>query len=142
MLKGFNENGELKNVMVTEDGAVKVAMQGGGGGSQEAEIINTVENPVPVSVIGGAQEVETTLKADVLTVGTTAETIAIGKKVTEVDVANYSETADITITINNKDMVIGSNVATTLTINADVTSIDVESTEADTKVQIVVKGVV
>jgi len=142
MLKGINENGELKNVKVTDDGAVKVAIQGGGGGSQETEIINTPENPVPVSVIGGTQEVETTLKADVLTVGTTAETIAIGKKVTEIEVANYSETADITITINNKDMVIGSNVATTLTINTNVTSLDIESTEADTKVQIVVKGVV
>ena len=51
------------------------------------------------------------------------------------------ETADVTVTVGNLVAVIGCGIATTLTINANVTNISLESTEADTKVQIVVKGV-
>lgn len=160
MLKGFNKDGELKNVQVTDDGEIMVKMAGGGGQTtQEVEIVNTSENAVPVNIqneniqvgntsqnpipvnITNTQEIETTLNASVQTVGTTASTIAINKKVTTIDVANYSETADVTITIGTLAAVIGCGIATTLTINADVTSISLQSTEADTKVQIVVKGV-
>lgn len=116
MLKGINENGELKNVIVTDDGAIKVEIEGGGG-------------------------LETTLNASVQTVGTTASSIAINEKVTTIDIANYSETADVTISIGDLTAVIGCSIATTLTINANVTNISLQSTEANTKVQIVVKGV-
>ena len=142
MLKGFNKDGELKDVQVTDEGEIMVKIAGGGGGqtAQEVEIVNTSENPVPVNITN-TEEIETTLNASVQTVGTTASTIAINKKVTTIDVANYSETADVTITIGNLAAVIGCGIATTLTINANVTNISLESTEADTKVQIVVKGV-
>lgn len=141
MLKGFNENGELKNVKVTDEGEILVKMAGGGGQTtQEVEIVNTSENPVPVQITN-TEEIETTLNASIQTVGTTASTVAINKKVTTIDVANYSETADVTVTVGNLVAVIGCGIATTLTINADVTNISLQSTEADTKVQIVVKGV-
>ncbi len=142
MLKGINKDGELKNVIVTDDGEILVKMSGGGGQSetQQAEIVNTSENPVPVNVTN-TQEIETTLNASVQTVGTTASTVAINKKVTTIDVANYSESADVTLTIGNLTAVIGCGIATTLTINANVTNISLVSPEADTKVQIVVKGV-
>lgn len=142
MLNGFDENGDLKNIKVTEDGAVMVKVKGGGGqgGTDQVEVINTFQNPVPVNVMN-TQEVETTLNASVQTVGTTASTVSINKKVTTIDVANYSETANVTITIGSLVAVIGCGIATTLTINANVTNISLQSTEADTKVQIVVKGV-
>lgn len=178
MLKGYDENGELKNVLVTENGAVKVAMEGGQGETEQVEIVNTAENAVPVnmqnqsinigntsqnaipvdiqnqSIIVGntsqnaipvnvtnTEEVETTLNASVQTVGTTASTISVNKKITTIDIANYSETADITVTIGNLVAVIGCSIATTLTINANVSNVSLISTEADTKVQIVIKGV-
>lgn len=159
MLKGFTDNGELKDVIITEDGAIKVAMQGGGGEAQQSVITNTSENPVPVNIqnqsvivgntvqspipvnVTNTEEIETTLNASVQTLGTTATTIAINKKVTTIDIANYSETANITISIGQFQAVIGNNIATTLSINANVENISLSATEADVKAQIIVKGV-
>ena len=159
MLNGYDEKGELRNIRVTENGEMKVKVEEGEPKTQDSKIVNTAENPVPVDIqnqsinvgntnqnpvpvnITNTQEVETTLNASIQTVGTTASTVAINKKVTTIDVANYSETADVTITIGNLAAVIGCGIATTLTINANVTNISLQSTEADTKVQIVVKGV-
>lgn len=90
---------------------------------------------------GSAGGSETTLNASVQAVGTTATSISINKKVTTIDVANYSETADITLTIGSTSYVIGASIATTLTINKDVTNISLISTTAGTKVQLVIKGV-
>ena len=88
-----------------------------------------------------SQQVETTLNASIQTVGTTAITVAINKKVTSIDIANYSETADITVTTGDLSATIGANIATTLVVNKDVTNISLTSTVADTKVQLIVKGV-
>ena len=90
---------------------------------------------------GSASSTETTLNASIQTVGTTATSISINKKVTTIDVANYSESANVTLGVGNASYVIGSSVATTLTINKDVTTISLTATEADTKVQLVIKGV-
>jgi len=159
MLKGFDENGNVKDVLVTEDGAIKVTMEESGGEVQQTVVTNTSENPVPVDLqnsnimvgntvqspvpvnITNTEEIETTLNASIQTIGTTATTIAVNKKVTSIDIANYSETASITVTVGNLQYVIGNNIATTLTINANVDNISLSSTEADTKVQIIVKGV-
>lgn len=122
MIKAITENDELVNVKATKDGKLLVDM---GESSEE-------ETP---------QEVETTLNASIQTVGTTATTVAINKKVTNIDIANYSETADITVAIGDLSAVIGANIATTLVINKDITNISLTSTEADTKVQLIVKGV-
>lgn len=118
MLIGTDNNGEYKAVKTNENGNLEVVVNG-----------------------GSTTEQETTLNASVQTVGTTATSISINKKVTAIDIANYSESANVTLGIGNASYVIGSSVATTLTINKDVTTISLTATEADTKVQIVVKGV-
>lgn len=134
MLKGVTEKGELKNIRVSENGEILTK----GVGGQSSNIGNTEDNPVPVKVI---DEVETTLQAGVVTVGTEAANISINKKVTGLSIANYSETADITVTAGEKQYTVGSNLAVDLLINSQVTDIAVVSNEADTKVQYVIKGV-
>ena len=118
MLVGTDSNGIFRAIKTNENGNLEVVVSDGSTG-------------------GG----ETTLNASVQTVGTTATSISINKKVTTIDVANYSETADVTLTIGSTSYVIGASIATTLTINKDVTNISLVSTAADTKVQLVVKGV-
>lgn len=134
MLKGLTEKGELKNIRVSENGELLTK----GVGGQSSNIGNTEDNPVPVKVI---DEVETTLQAGVITVGTEATTISINKKVTGLSIANYSETADITVTVGEKQYTVGANLAIDLPINSQVTDITIVSSEADTKVQYVAKGV-
>ena len=118
MMIGKDSNGEYQEVKVNENGNLAV-----------------------VVTDGSATSTETTLNASVQTVGTTATSININKKVTTIDIANYSESANVTLTIGTVSYVIGSSVATTLTINKDVTTISLTSTEADTKVQLVIKGI-
>ena len=122
MLKAITENDELVNVKATKEGKLLVDIGEDSGGET-------------------SQQVETTLNASIQTVGTTATTVAINKKVTSIDIANYSETADITVTAGDLSATIGTNIATTLVVNKDVTSISLTSTVADTKVQLIVKGV-
>ena len=122
MLKAITENDELVNVKATKEGKLLVDIGEDSGGET-------------------SQQVETTLNASIQTVGTTATTVSINKKVTSIDIANYSETADITITAGDLTAIIGANIATTLIINKDVTNISLTSTVADTKVQLIVKGV-
>ena len=117
MLVGTDSNGIFRAIKTNENGNLAVVITDGSTGG------------------------ETTLNASVQTVGTTATSVSINKKVTTIDVANYSETADVTIGIGSASYVIGSSVATTLTINKDVTNISLTATAADTKVQLVIKGV-
>lgn len=119
MLKGFTKNGEFKDVMVTDDGAIMVQMQADGE-TQEKE--------------------ETTLYAGVMTVGETETTIGVNKKVTQISIANYSEEANVTVSVDDANYVIGSNIATDLPINKNVGTVGISATEADTKVQYVIKG--
>ena len=123
MIKAITENDELVNVKATKEGKLLVDM----GESSGEET---------------TQEIETTLNASIQTVGTNDTTIAINKKVTSIDVANYSENADITLTAGNLIATIGTTVAVTLPINKDIANISLSSTETNTKVQLVVKGVV
>lgn len=140
MLSGVDSNGNLRNVKVTEDG--KVMVDASGGSSSVSTIIgNTTENPVPISGNVGINNTETTLYAGVMTVGTQAQTIGVSKKVTQISIANYSESADVTVEVDSKSYVIGSNIATDLPIEKVVGTIGLSSTEANTKVQYVVKGV-
>lgn len=138
MLKGFNKDGEIKNVLVTDDGAIKVAMEGGGqGGTQQSEIVNTSENPIPVIL---QDNIQSTLYSAIENVDDTPKTIPINKKVTTIDVANYSNDTSVTITIGQSEFEIGNNIATTLYINENVTNISLEATES-AKIQIIVTGV-
>lgn len=118
MMIGIDNNGKYQEVKTNENGNLEV-----------------------VVTDGSATGSETTLNASVQTVGTTASSISINNKVTSIDIANYSETASITVGIGNASYVIGANIATTLVINKDVTNISLQSTAADTTVQIIVKGV-
>ena len=122
MIKAITENDELVNVKATKEGKLLVDMGENSGGET-------------------SKEVETTLNASIQTVGTTATTIAINKKVTSIDIANYSETANITMQVGELNAVIGAKVATTLAINKNVTNISLTSSKDDTKVQLIVRGV-
>lgn len=115
MLKGIDENGILQNVCVSEDGAVKVMLD------------------------DESSTKEKTILSDTITIGTTPTVLEISQKVSNIMIANYSETADITI---NSEYKVGANLAVELPINSYVDIISITSTEDNTKIQIVVKGVV
>lgn len=125
MLKGITENGEMKNLKLNDNGAVKVSIEEGENG------INTTSN----------KDREITLNASILNIGTEATSIVVNKKVTSIMVANYSETADITLNAGGTDLQVGANLALELPVNLQVENLSISSTEANTKIQLVVKGV-
>lgn len=125
MLKGITENGEMKNLKLNDNGAVKVSIEEGENG------INTTSS----------KDREITLNASILNIGTEATSIVVNKKVTSIMVANYSETADITLNAGGTDLQVGANLALELPVNLQVENLSITSTEANTKIQLVVKGV-
>lgn len=125
MLKGITENGEMKNVKLSENGAMKVELEVSKGGLETTS----------------SKDREITLIASVLSIGTDEQSIVVNKKVTSIMVANYSETADITLNAGGTDLQIGANLALELPVNLQVENLTIVSTEADTKIQLVVKGV-
>lgn len=130
MLEGFDENGILRGVKVSENGEIYVINggdSGSGGEEQEEQKVITESN-------------ETTLYSGVMTVGTQEQTIGVNKKVTEISIANYSETANVSVSVDNASYVVASNLALDLPINKSVGTIGISATEADTKVQYVIKG--
>lgn len=120
MLRGIDEKGNLQNVNVSEDGAVMVKM------------IGTVEQ---------TSDKEVTLISEILTVGTTATTKTISKKVTSIMVANYSETSDVTIANGEDNLKVGANLALELPLNKEISNLNITAEEDNTKMQLVVKGV-
>ena len=118
MLKGFDKNGNLQNVMVTEEGAILTKIAGN-------------ENE------GGK---ETTLYVGVPTVGVNEITIGVNEKISEISVANYSETANVSVSVDNKNFTIGSELALDLPINKMIGTIGLSATEENTKVQYIIKG--
>lgn len=83
----------------------------------------------------------TTLYANVITANTEEQTIGVNSEVKEISIANYSETANVTVSAANKNYTIGPNIAVDLPINKVVTNVGISATAADTKVQYVIKGV-
>lgn len=129
MLKGFDKKGNVKNVLLNEDGSIPVKVVDESGGEQKpTEIIQTSDK-------------EIVLNASILTVSTESQTIAINKKVTTLSIANYSESGDIAISIGEKIYQIGSNLTVDFPINANIDNISLSSTEPNTKVQLIIKGV-
>lgn len=120
MMKGITKNGELKNVIVNDDGTLPVKVDG--------EITQTSDK-------------EITLNASILTLSTEELSITIGKKVTMIMIANYSETADVSIIIDNTTYQVGANLALELPMNITIDSLILLSTEDNTKIQLVIKGV-
>lgn len=125
MLQGFDENGNLKGVKVSENGEVIVKI----GGSSEGEESKVI-----------TESKETTFYAGVMNIGLEEQTIGVAKKVTEISIANYSETANVTISADETNYVIAPNVALDLPINKIVSIVGLSATESDTKVQYVIKG--
>lgn len=119
MLKAIDEKGELRNLKTNEKGALKVFMEDG----------------MP------QDKTEKTLISNILTIGTDSTIISIAKQVTNIMIANYSDTSDITVNDGEMDYKVGSNLAMELPINKQVTELSITSSIADTKVQLVVKGV-
>lgn len=133
MLKGYDENGMLQNVQVTEEGAVLTKIAGSGDEGLDVNIKNASEL-IPES------EKETTLYSGVLTVGTSETTIGVDSKVSELSIANYSETANVSVSVDNKTYVIAPGLALDLPINKVVSIVGISASAANTKVQYVIKG--
>lgn len=133
MLNGFSERGELKGVKVTENGELLIKING----ENKATIDNTSENPVPVAI----NNIETTLYAGTMTLNTTEQTIGVNKNVTELSIANYSETANVIVSVDETtNFTIAPNLALDIPINKNVAIIGLSATESDTKIQYVIKG--
>ena len=144
MLKGFTEKGELKDVKVTENGELLTKSEG----TQSSNIQNTEENPVPVKIVTGdrvevvqTSDQEVVLNASIVMLSEEPQEIVLGKKVTVISIANYSDTADITMNIGEKTYQIGAGLAIDFPINSTTENISLVSTAVDTKTQLVIKGV-
>ncbi len=120
MITGIDKKGEMKNVILNDDGSVPVKMEG--------EIQQTSDK-------------EITLNASIQTLSTEETTITVGKKVTMIMIANYSDTSDVTITVSSKIYQVGAGLALELPMNVLIDNLILTSTEADTKIQLVIKGV-
>ncbi len=147
MLRGFTDNGELKDIKVTENGELKVAMEGGGE-TQETIIANTTSNPVPVNITNKQEEQKEKVGlCNIFTCGTNPRSLTVNDYISSIDIANYSDTAAVIIELRDEELslistfTIGSNIATTLPINQEVFNIRYMSTEDNTKFQLIVKGV-
>lgn len=127
MLKAITENDELVNIRATKDGIRA---------TKDGKLLIDTDEALKI-----AKEIETTLNASVQTIGTTSTTIAINKKITQIDIANYSEEADITLVAGDISAVIGGNIATTLKINKQIENISLTATAENTKIQLVISGV-
>lgn len=133
MLKGYDENGELRNVKVTKDGEVLMKVAGSGESGLDVNISNASE-------LASDVEKETTLYAGVSTVGTEEITIGVNEEVSEISIANYSENANVLVSVDQTNFVIAPGLAMDLPINRNVVIIGLSATESDTKVQYVIKG--
>ncbi len=123
MLKGFDENGNLKNIKVTEEGAIIVQISSG---EEDSRVVT--------------ESKETTLYAGVITANTSEQTIGVNKKVTQISIANYSESANVLVSVDDENYTIAPNIALDLPINKTVSLVGLSATENDTKVQYVIKG--
>lgn len=123
MLVGVNKKGEMKNVVLGEDGSIPVN-------------VGNVELPVQQT-----SDKEITLNSSIQTLSTEETSIAIGKKVTMIMIANYSETSDVTMKIGEKTYQVGATLALELPMNIKIDNLILTATEANTKIQLVVKGI-
>lgn len=117
-MRGITDGGNLKNIRTDEQGRMLVNVDGQTQTSKE-------------KVLASAS-----IKA-----GTEATTIDVNGKVTTALVANYSETATITVAVDGENIVVDSSIAIELPINKEVTSLEIISNETDTKVYYLLKGI-
>ena len=129
-IQGVDTEGNLKNIKANENGEMMTS-------TSIAGVNPTEDGKLPVE-IGGKSA--TTLMCDVATVGTEATSIEINKKVTRIELANYSDTAKVTANVGSKSMVIGPNLVVELLFNEDITTMELSSTEEGVEVQYLVEG--
>lgn len=120
MIIGIDKKGEMKNLFLNEDGSIPVKIEG--------EVQQTSDK-------------EITLNASVQTLSTDETVISVGKKVTMIMIANYSETSDVSIIVGENTYQVGANLALELPMNIEINSISLIATEANTKIQLVIKGI-
>lgn len=140
MLNGFDQNGNFKGAKFSENGELLVKVSNGEAGGSETTINNTSSNPVPVNGTVITNKTETTLYAGIFTLNTTEQTIGLNNRVTEISIANYSETANVIVSVDESNYTIAPNLALDLPINKTVSLIGLSATETNTKVQYVIKG--
>lgn len=117
-IQGVDDDGNLRNIKVDENGNIITKVE-----SEEVEVVE-----------------KKTLLCNVATIGNQATVININKKVTKLEIANYSENANVTITIGSKTYIVGANLVLDIIINDNVTSISLSSEEENTQIQYLVEG--
>lgn len=120
MIIGIDKKGEMKNVILNEDGSIPVKIEG--------EVQQTSDK-------------EITLNASIQILSTEETIISVGKKVTMIMIANYSESSDVSMTIGENTYQVGANLALELPMNIEIDNISLVATETDTKIQLVIKGI-
>lgn len=119
-MRGITDKGNLRNLRTDEKGRMLVVISDG-----------KVENI-------SKEKVLTSVSA---TIGTEATTTAINGNATTMLVANYSETADITIGFDDEEVIVGASVALEIPVNKQVSNLSIKSSEEDTKVYYLLKGI-
>lgn len=120
MITGIDKKGEMKNVILNDDGSIPVKIEG--------EIQQTSDK-------------EITLNASIQTLSTEETSIAVEKKVTMIMIANYSDTSDVSVVVDSKTYQVGAGLALELPMNTVIDNITLTATDADTKIQLVIKGI-
>ena len=118
-MQGVDNQGNLKNLKVGATGALLV------------EDANSGE---------ATEKIRKTIACDKAVVGTTATSIAVNKYVSQIKIANYSETASLCVVINNNTYNINSNIVVEIFINANVTDISITSSEDNTAIQYLIES--
>ena len=114
-IQGVDTQGNLKNIKVGDNGEI---------------LVKNVEESEETGI-----KVEKTIRCNNTLVGTVTTNINVNKYVTQVKIANYSETATLSITINGETYTVGSSIVVELKINADVTDIGITASEDNTRIQ-------
>ena len=129
-IQGVDEEGNLKNIKANENGEMMTS-------TSIAGVNPTEDGKLPVDI---GERAVTTLMCDIVTVGTEATSIEINKKVTRIELANYSDTAKVTANVGSKSMVIGPNLVVELLFNEEITTMELSSTEEGVEVQYLMEG--
>ena len=116
-MQGEGPDGSIKNLKTNENGALIVDNTGGSTSASEKVIIS------------GS-----------IMLGTYEQLIAVNANVTSIMVANYGESAEITMKFGEQNILVGANIATELPINEEVTSITLSATEENIKLYYIIKG--
>ena len=132
MMNGFKDNGEMTSPSYDNNGNLKVKVD-------EIKVNNDNNNPVPTRVIN----LERLIAMNTAIVGTIATEISINAtKVTDIELANYSEDVDVAVTIGNNTYTLGAGLAVNVPVNENINSISFATSLNTAKIAYVIKGVI